>query len=161
MTAPHLRIRRIVESDLPPRLRHLLHALAYHCDSKDRCYPSYAAMAAELGVSRDAVRRRMRELIAREIVSRAPRRPYQSNLYILHWTLVRGVQQRTPPGAAAHPRTYQEPAQAQRTPDHRSLCACGNRLGDGDYCIPCRKYRESTPGIQRVLPTHHNPTLGA
>lgn len=58
-------VRALLDKDLPPTERIVLVALAWHQGSKDTCWPSEKALAAELGLSERNVRRIIQDLIAK------------------------------------------------------------------------------------------------
>ena len=134
-SAPYLRHKRIVESDLPERLKHCLHVLAYHCNPKEQCWPSYRLIAEEMSVSRSSVRRYVAELIDLGILLKAARKR-TSNLFILQWRVLTAMN-RGRVTIATH-RTYHK--QGRATWERCRTCGKPMRTlkrAEEAQCRPC------------------------
>ena len=156
--SPLERFRYIRSLRMPLHPKMVLYTLAGHAKANGTCWISRPVLANESGISEGSTYYAVKWLCAHGLIIRQYRRG-RSSAFKVTLEAFQELQQ-TPSQPDAPPRHSLTTEVAtvkvrtpKRNPDHRSLCACGNRLGDGDYCIPCRNYRESLAGIRQVLPT--------
>lgn len=120
----HQRIARILAlpDSVPHTARHVLHALAAHCNGKGQCWPSIATLCQETGIPRRSLQRSLQLLARLDLVRIAPR-GYRSNVYMLHLPKPPVSRNRgatvTPPCATVAHRTVQEQyRRAEPTPEN-------------------------------------------
>lgn len=145
------RMDAVMALPLPSRVKAVLFVLARRAKDKDgRCWTSLERLAADSGNSLRSTSRAIRHLLDVELidVDRARGRVahYKVNLTVA----ILATQGRQIGGLNRSLNLRRRPRRIAQT---ERRCSCGVALGDGWDCIPCHKYRESHPGIARVLPS--------
>lgn len=79
---------KAVEIKLPSQEKYVLIMLANYADESGKCWPSVQTLANDTGLSTATVKRVLKKLTDRGVLSRAQRRKggmKTSNLYALNW----------------------------------------------------------------------------
>jgi len=161
---PLERFRYIRTLRMPPVAKLTLCILTSHAEKAGKLWISQRLLAAEVGVTDRAIRTALALLKSSGLLIERPSAGHSSDFLL---TLEAFQTAATPELRSYPPRNY-VPTEvaplkvrkrslphttAPALPDPRPICrSCKARLGDGESCIPCHKYRESLRGLHNVLP---------
>ena len=156
--SPLERFRYIRTLRMPGIPKAVLWCIASHADRQGFCWLLQSTLSAESGFSIRSVGAAVDLLNTRGLLIHV-RHGHHASGFHLTLDAFRAAKSRSAPGAEYIQQdvpTEVAPMKrkARRIAATERRCTCGFALGDGWDCIPCHKYRESHPGITRVLPTN-------
>lgn len=117
----HRMVRRLLRGKHPAWVRETIHTLITYMDRETKCWPSIREMAADLGITYDAMRKRLREIERLSIIARISRFERNgrqaTNGYIItfvqsFWSWMRGRaaeierSRKYPPPVTSHTGSY-------------------------------------------------------
>ena len=157
--SPLERFRYIRTLRMPAIPKAILWCVASHANRDGLAWPSRRLLAEESGYSSGSVYNGLAWLSRHGLLIQRQRPGHASTIKLM----LEGFQQAattTPSPGDTPPRHPVTTEVVQLKRKARGLvekaeprCPCGSTLGDGRDCITCHKFRESHPGIARVLPT--------
>ena len=164
--SPLERVRYLRRLRMPAHSKLVLYTVTSHANPLGSCWLLQSTLAEETGLGVRTIGRAVHFLNKHGLLIHV-RHGYKASTFHLTLEAFDLARQRSAT-VAEYNRPYwpievttpMKRKTVARPPKER-MCKCGAILGDGYACIMCHKHRESVPGIRRVLPAHHNPTLGA